>query len=49
MLGGVRMILRYVDFHICEEGIEIFHEEISNQFHLLGFEMQYYEINPKIS
>jgi len=32
------MILRCEDFQIYEEDTEIFPEEISNQFHLLGFE-----------
>lgn len=34
------MILRYSDYQICEEDIEIFHREISKLFHLQEFEMQ---------
>lgn len=37
------MMIRYVDSQICEEDIKIFHREISNQFHLQGFDMRDYE------
>lgn len=42
------MILTCEDFHICEEDTEIFRAEISNQFHLLGFEKRDFETLPKL-
>lgn len=43
MLSEVRMILRIVDFWICEEDTQIFHKEIPNQFHLQEIDMQDYK------
>lgn len=43
------MIPTLVDFQIYEEGIEIFHEEISIQSHPLGIEMRDYKSDPRIS
>lgn len=47
--GRVWMIQTHVDFQICEEDTEIFPWGISNQFHFMGFEKQYYISDSKIA
>jgi len=42
-MSEIRVISRIMDFQICKEDTQISHQEISNQYHLRGIDMQDYK------